>query len=736
MNTHYVHLRHPRCSVLLECTPEGRVLWRHWGAPLRALPISTPEQSVIEHTCHQLDALVGGAFNRRVVPPSSLDQPLGSTVLPGFGLGESGAAAALAHRAGRDFTLDLRLKKVDSWWCSKQASGEPPGVVLRLSDEVARIEAAVFMRLTASGALCMHTEITNADPEPLTLQWLAAATLVFPERAAEVLSLYGHWAHEFQVQRLPLQRAVWRRESIRGRTGHDGFPGFYLLASGCTRDDGEAWAAQLAWSGNYALQVEPLDDGRWQAQLGEWLAPGEVSLAQGESIQTPDVVSVYSRCGLNGAMQTFHAEVRARLAWPAESMRPRPIHLNTWEALYFDHQAPALDALVDAAASIGVERFVLDDGWFVGRYSDRAALGDWIPDPDKYPQGLAPLIERVRQRGMEFGLWVEPEMINPDSALFRQHPDWALQIAGRPMQTWRNQLVLDLSRAEVREYLFECLNAVLRSGPIAYLKWDMNRDLTQAGRSDGSPAYRSNVLALRNLMEKIRKAHPSLEIETCASGGGRADLGMLAHAVRIWTSDSNDAVSRVSIQRGLMLFMPPEIMGAHVGPSPVHTTGRTQSMPFAAGVALPFHMGLELDVRQLNETDRQVLAQWLDLHKQLRGTLHGGRVWLGESSQGLTWQLHQAPDSDALHWVLVVQRLEPMDRRFDSPIRLPIPHEGLVRLRRIDPTPQEPLQGPNCVQLRQAEGVMIHTEVLREMGFSLPRLLAHSVAVFSIEVVH
>jgi alpha-galactosidase len=267
--------------------------------------------------------------------------------------------------------------------------------------------------------------------------------------------------------------------------------------------------------------IEWIDDGRYHWQMGEWLAPGEVRLAAGESIETPQMLATYA-ADANGVAQNFHAEIRQRTPWHGEQMKPRPVHLNTWEGFYFNHDEAALMELADAAAEVGIERFVLDDGWFEGRNDDTSSLGDWWTDKAKYPNGLKPLAEHVTGLGMEFGLWVEPEMVNPDSGLYRAHPDWALATPGRPAITARNQLVLDMERAEVGDYLFEKIAALLDELPISYLKWDHNRDLTTAG---ARPRYRQQVLAAYALMDRIRAAYPHVEIEACAGGGGRIRIG-------------------------------------------------------------------------------------------------------------------------------------------------------------------------------------------------------------------
>jgi alpha-galactosidase len=382
------------------------------------------------------------------------------------------------------------------------------------------------------------------------------------------------------------------------------------------------------------------------------------------------MVATCSTRGLNGAAQNFHRAARARMTWPEGAMRPRPASFNTWEGSYFDHRLEDLKAQADIAAELGIERFVLDDGWFHGRRSDRSGLGDWWADAGKYPDGLGPLIDHVRARGLEFGLWVEPEMVNPDSVLYHAHPEWALRIAGRPLITARNQLVLDMSRVEVGEYLFTQIDRLLTDHAIGYLKWDHNRDLTAAASADGRPPYLAQVEATYALLDRLRAAHPRVEIEACAGGGGRTDLGILARTHRFWTSDCIDARSRVEIQRGFLQFMPPEVMGAHVGASPAHTTSRRQSLGFRAAVAMPGHFGVELNLGLIDEGARAELKDWIDFYRTWRDRLHGGCVWLGEGADGLLWQAHG--DKAAYELLLFVIRLDPQALRHSPPIRLPM----------------------------------------------------------------
>jgi alpha-galactosidase len=509
----------------------------------------------------------------------------------------------------------------------------------------------------------------------------------------------------------------WVRTGRRGISGHGGAPALAVLGEGAGWHTGLVHALQLAWSGDSHLAVERDDEGYWVLVAGAALQPGEVVLAPGESYTAPEALLAISMQGRNGALTQQHAAVRAQMTWPGGVMTPRKVHLNSWEACYFDHDERRIAELAEAAAAIGIERFVLDDGWFKGRDDDRAGLGDWTPDRSKYPAGLKPLAQRVNALGMEFGLWVEPEMVNPDSDLYRAHPDWALALPGdRP--TARNQLVLDLRREDVRDYLFGALDTLLREVPIGYLKWDHNRDLAPGGGW-------AQVQGTYALLARLRAAHPDVEIESCAGGGGRSDAGIAAYTHRFWTSDNIDAVSRVPIQRGFLNFLPPETMGAHVGASPAHATGRSQSLAFRAAVALPGHFGVELDPQTLSDAERAELSAWIAFYKAQRDLLHGGMLLLGEGADGLVWQAQGRSDE----FLLFAIRTQPPQHRRPQPLRLPFLARDLryrTELLRIAGRAPDLPAGFAAPQVWPGSW-------LAEAGLPLPPLGAESVAIFRVE---
>ena len=700
-----LHSRHS--SVVLEHHADEAPLWRYWGPRLP-------------------DGVTPGAALRDTRPQPSFmldfDQPL--SLAPTFGLGWFGQSALLAHRSGQDFAQAFTGCTVE--WLTANSS-----LRLHLSDTTAALDLCITLSLDAlNDVLTLQSTLTNLGNSRLEVQWLAAGTLPLPGRCDTVRSFAGQHMHEFMAQTDALSRSLWRRENRRGRTSQDCFPGAVVTTPGATGDAGLVFGAHLAWSGNSQQSIEWLHDAQFQWQFGEWLAPGELRLAPGATLASPALIASCSSHGLDGLAANFHAALRARMAWPGGAMRPRPVHLNTWEGFYFDLEPAKVMALADAAAALGVERFVVDDGWFQGRHHDRAGLGDWWPDASKFPQGLGPLVAHVHALGMEFGLWVEPEMINPDSDLYRAHPDWALQLVGRPLLTARNQLVLDISRPEAADHLFDKISALLGAHAISYLKWDHNRDLTTAGLADGGAGYHAQVQAVYALLTRLRAAHPAVEIESCSGGGGRIDFGVLAHTHRVWTSDCIDALSRVDIQRGFLQFFPPEIMGAHVGTAPAHTTGRSQTMAFRAAVALPGHFGLEFDLRLLDAPTRAELADWIALYKQWRGLLHGSQVWRGEAGDGIVWQAHGDAATNEL--LLLVYRLAPTHHRYMPALRLPmLDRHARYRLRQIEPAgtlgqPHTDPSAPMLGALRSEPGLELAGAWLAEAGLPLPRAKAET----------
>jgi alpha-galactosidase len=536
---------------------------------------------------------------------------------PGGGL--MGPSGLSAHRDGRDWGSRFVVQSV-----THQASG----AIIHCADSKTRLGMVYHIDCDSiTGILRLSSTLTNLGDGSVDLVDMATMALPVPAHLTDIIGFTGRWSGEFQRERLGRFTGSYVRENRRGRASHDSFPALILCDPHTTESQGEAYGLHLAWSGNHRLSVHTLADGRVFALMGALLFPGEIRLGPGEHYHSPEIVAGYSAHGFSALSQNFHAHVRSKLLRASTRLKPRPVHYNTWESVYFDHDLARLKTLATRAAAIGVERFVLDDGWFGSRRHDRAGLGDWHVSSDVYPEGLTPLIDHVTGLGMEMGIWFEPEMVNPDSDLFRAHPDWILQIAGTEQVPFRNQYVLDVSRAEVADYLFVQIDAILAAHNIGYVKWDMNRDLNHPGDATGRPRAHAQVAAVYALMDRLRARHPTVEIESCASGGARADFGILAHTDRVWTSDSNDALDRQAIQRGASFFLPLDVMGSHVGPRHCHITGRSLSMAMRAGTALMGHMGLELNLLEEPAHELEELQAGIELYKKHRQLLHNGNFF-------------------------------------------------------------------------------------------------------------
>ncbi|MBQ4832602.1 alpha-galactosidase [Pseudoalteromonas sp. MMG010] len=559
------------------------------------------------------------ATRQEVKCAAVLEAPI--SLSPLLGEGFTGAPGIELTNESIAWSLGPTLQRVD------ETNGN--GLVFISLDALRGVEVTHHITLDYNhNVLSASTRLTNLGDAALQVNYCAAPSFPLPDNMNNVVSFEGRWSNEFQRQPVDLFLGAFVRENRKGKTSHDVFPGLLMHNDGAGEQFGECFGFHLGWSGNTKLRAELLPEGRRYVQMGELLLPGELTLVKGQTYQSPTLYTSFSEQGFSALSRNFHGFVKANLLSDEQQRKARPVHYNTWEGIYFDHDIETLKQLADKVAPLGVERFVLDDGWFKGRRGDNAGLGDWVVDKEIYPQGLAPIIAHVNHLGMEFGLWFEPEMVNPDSDLYRAHPDWVLSTQNNEQLSFRNQLVLDLTRTEVVEYLYQAINDILCEYPlIKYIKWDMNRDINHAGNFAGKPAIHQQTLALYRLIDRIKSAHPGLEIESCSSGGARVDYGVLAHTDRVWTSDSNDALDRLEIQRGCSFFFPSSVMGAHVGPRECHITGRNISIEMRAAVSLFGHMGIEMDPRELTDHEYNTLKSAIALHQKYRDFIHSADLY-------------------------------------------------------------------------------------------------------------
>jgi alpha-galactosidase len=691
-------LHSQEASLVLEADPQRGPVWRHLGARLD--PASLPPLA---------EARGAASF----APDEDISLPL----VPPAGLGWFGPAMVdIRTTAGAAIVFAP---------ADFSAQGDASRLVATARDDAAGITHRLEIEVLAGGAFRFAAAITNSGSAPVVVASLASVQIPLPASAQAIISWRGRHNAELVECHEAMPQHRWERITRRGISGHGGAPGVYVLGEAAGWHTGLAFALQLAWSGDVALAIERDDEGYWHLGGGAVLAAAEVVLQPGESHHAPAAILAVSSGGRNGAMAQQHAAIRAMLDWPCGQMTPRPVHLNSWEACYFDHDAARIMRLARAGAAVGAERFVLDDGWFANRRDDRAGLGDWHADPHNYPAGLAPLAQAVRGLGMEFGLWVEPEMISPDSDLFRAHPDWALALEGRAMPASRHQLVIDMRRAEVRDHLFARLDAFLSALPVGYLKWDHNRDHAPSG---GAAQTRGTY----DLLARLRAAHPQVEIEGCAGGGGRSDAGLVPYVHRFWASDNIDAVARVAMQRGFAAFLPPEIMGCHIGASPAHATGSSQPLAFRAAIACMGHLGIELDPETLDHAGRAELAQWVDFYKSWRHLLHAGDVQMGEGADNLLWQAQGTPDCKLL---FAIRSDPPRDRR-PQPLVLPFAAaqpRWNVSLLAVAEHAGHGLPRAALFDRMMREPVAFTGSWLAAAGLPMPLQKAQSVAIFLLE---
>ena len=706
-----IHLRSAGVSLIVDLRPDVPVVL-HWGADLG--PVSGSALEVLAKT--------GGTAQLHSAP----DAPRAFSLLPTEYEGWSGVPAISGHRAGTATTP--RPKTVSA---TLEEAGRGGGqIVVHLLDDLSRLAIQLTIGLSEHGLVEVQTTVTAeaaTGEAPYDLTGVVAV-LPVPARAADVLDLTGKWSRERSPQRGQVRDGQHARQVRRGKPGADS-P--YLLSVGTpvfASRSGEIWSMHVAWSGDQQWFVERLPEGAgaFSAVLGggELLRPGEVRLRAGESYESPRVAFAWSDEGLDGIADRFHAQLRS----DHPRSTPQPLLLNTWEAVYFEHDLGRLTELVDKAAEIGVERVVLDDGWFRGRRDDRAGLGDWQIDEHVWPDGLAPLVDHVRRRGMTFGLWVEPEMVNLDSDLAREHPDWILGPSAGLGGSSRHQYVLDIAKPSAFDYLVASISSIVIRYSIDFLKWDHNRELHEpVHRSpDGDrPGTRDQTLAFYALLDEIQRRCPGLEIESCSSGGGRVDLAVLEHTDRVWTSDCNDPVERQSIQRWTEVLVPPEYIGSHVGPPRSHTTNRVSDTPFRLLTTLFGSAGVEWDLTRCTPDEIEQLSRWAASYKEFRGLVQSGRRVHADLADEQTL-LHGSVATDGSRALFCWARLGSSAAAQAG--RVPFPgldsrRDYEVRLRE-DAGPASPhqLAGPAWFEATREHPVVVPGVVLTTVGVTLPTL--------------
>jgi alpha-galactosidase len=701
-----IHLRAAGVSLVLDTPSNALPSILHWGADLGE---PSPED------LGDLAATVSPLLENAV------DVPVRVGMVPENSAGWLGAPGLQGSRAGGAWSPhfdDVRYERNAS------------GVTALANDAAAELQLVLEIELTASGVLRTRATLTNRADTGYEVQRLVV-TLPVPSVATESLDQAGRWAKERVPQRRAITVGTHLRESRRGRTGADAAT--VLIAGeagfGFGEASGEVWGIHVGFSGNHVSYLERMTSGKTLLGGGELLLPGEVVLERDESYTTPWIYGSWGR-GLDEQAARFHEWLRAR---PQHPRTVRPVTLNVWEAVYFDHRLEPLLELAEHAAAAGVERYVLDDGWFAGRRSDDAGLGDWVVDTDVWPEGLHPLVDRVRELGMQFGLWFEPEMVNPDSDLARAHPEWILQTGGRLPLAQRQQQVLNLAIPEAYDHILEAISVLVDEYRLDYVKWDHNRDLVDAGSTATLKAgVSAQTHAVYRLLAELKFRHPHLEIESCSSGGARVDFGVLEYTDRVWASDCIDPLERQGILRWTGQLLPPELVGSHIGSARSHTTGRRHDLSFRASTALFGHFGVEWNIAKASENDRTEVAEWIALHKRFRALIHSGR----------TVRVDHPVTELSVHGIVAQDRSEALFE-FALLARPSTWPPGLVRVPGLDPDtryrvtsvgPRAPFSTNNTAPSWQADGgVVLSGRALAAVGVQAPPLQPEHSALLRLE---
>ncbi|CAN5776687.1 alpha-galactosidase [soil metagenome] len=598
------------------------------------------------------------------------DDQCGSQEYPAFGdINYHDVAIKVTFGAIRDLRLRYRQHEI---------TANQETLLIHLQDLSGALRVTLGYRVTQGhDVIEKWVRLENCSQEEATINSLAFGALYFPSAQWELTHAAGHWLREFVSARKTLHQGTFRLDQRGLNTGHSSTPAFLLNEPGeATEETGTVWFGALAYSGNWNMRFDLLPKGALRIFAGYEPDDFEIRLAPGDSHQTPSFLHGCSTAGRGGASRQLHRFVRDRILPGNIEATCRPVLYNSWEATAFDVNEEGQIRLARLAAGLGVELFCLDDGWFGDRTDDTKGLGDWFPRPSAFPRGLAPLAQEVKGLGMKFGLWVEPEMVNPDSDLYRAHPDWVLHFPGRPRTLSRNQLVLDFGRPEVLEYLFEALDRLVRENGVDFFKWDMNRYATEPGSVIGQAIWYTHVSRLYELIDRLRQRHPHLEIQSCSGGGGRVDLGIMGRTDQVWTSDNTDAHDRLLIQEGFSQFYPPRTMEAWVTPSPNHQTGRTSSLDLRFDVAMRGALGLGLALDRLTSAERDYCRRKIAFYKNIRSVVQHGDLY----------RIGHSPERTGLSiWLFVSKSQRQAVYSFVRLTHAQGHHSGPVRLRGLIP---------------------------------------------------
>lgn len=624
---------------------------------------------------------------------------------PGNGLGDYRESAISVRTAQGHVGVQLQYVSHEIVKSKPALPGLPstfPGeedcdtLILHLADPVIGLAAdLLYTTFEKEDVITRSVILKNTAEQPVYLTKVMSACLDIDctDEKYDILTLHGSWGRERQMERRSLMHGKQSVGSVRGESSHQEHPFIALLSEDATQDNGEVYGMHFVYSGNFLAQAELSQFDSIRMTMGIHPENFVWKLEQGESFAAPEVVMTYSSEGLSGMTHHYHDMYRNHLIRGEYRDKKRPILINNWEATYFNFNTEKLLKIAEQASKLGIEMLVMDDGWFGHRNDDSTSLGDWKVNEQKLPGGLKPLVDQVNALGMKFGIWFEPEMISPDSDLYREHPEWAIQIPGREATEIRCQYVLDLSRPEVQDYAYECVAKILRSANIKYVKWDMNRQLSDLGstyldKDSQQELFHRYVLGMYAMQERLVQEFPDLLLENCSGGGARFDPGMLYYSPQIWCSDDTDAIERLEIQEGTALIYPLCSMGAHVSVCPNHTVGRVTPFTTRGHVALAGTFGYELDITKLPEEERKLIPEQTAMYHKYHELIRDGEYYrilsYRENHRSDCWAVASEDKNEVL--VTYVQVL--------AQVNMP---SRKVRLRGFDPAKKYRLEGTDEV---------------------------------------
>ncbi|AIQ48657.1 alpha-galactosidase [Paenibacillus sp. FSL R7-0273] len=650
------HLQTPGSSYCMQIIRDGYLGHLYWGKRIAVYRNSLPFDYIDRGFSPNPDP-ADRSFSLDNLPQE----------YPGYGNGDFGFPAYQAGQSNGSEICDLRYS-AHRIYAGKPKLPGLPSTYIELDKEADTLELVLEDHLTGLQVTLIYTvfneldaiarsvQFNNKGTGSLSLQRALSASIDFRDDGYDILTFYGSHTNERNIARRPLMPGIQSAESRRGASSPQQNPFLALLRPGADEDNGEVYALSLVYSGNFIAQAEVQQYRTTRVSIGINPFGFSWKLAPGGEFQTPETVLVYSGQGLGGMSRVFNKLYRTRLCRGKFRDAERPVLINNWEATYFGFDEDKITEIASAGKALGMELFVLDDGWFGKRDNDLSSLGDWTVDNRKLPGGLNSLVQRITGMDMQFGLWFEPEMVSPDSELYRNHPDWCLHVADRPRTVGRNQLVLDLSRQDVCDYIAGAMGDILSSAPITYVKWDMNRHLTEIG-SALLPAERQRetghryILGLYSILERLTSSFPEVLFESCSSGGGRYDAGMLYYMPQTWASDNTDAVSRLKIQYGNSMVYPAVSMGAHVSGVPNHQVSRSTPLGTRAHVAMSGNLGYELDLTQLSPEEKIHVKSQVALYKEIRPLIQFGdfyRILSPFEGNETAWAFVSADQSEAV----------------------------------------------------------------------------------------